>query len=664
MSTSGYRPDIDGLRALAILSVLMFHLDVAGFSGGFVGVDVFFVISGFLITRLIRDEVERTGSFSFSRFYIRRARRLFPALFLTLVVCFVVGVALFSPPHLERLGGSLVHAIASISNFFFWGEAGYFDTESAVKPLLHTWSLGVEEQFYLFWPAVLVFLLAKGPRRGAPVMLVIGGVFSLYLNLLFSDGSPPLLQSISTTAARWFEDGRSTIFYLAPFRVFEFAIGATIVWLAQFQPNKRVSSDLLVLMGLVLIFYSIHEFDRETLFPSFSALVPCLGAALVIHSGGNADFLDKLLANKMVVAVGLISYSLYLVHWPLIVYWKYYTFEELSLFDKGLIVVISMAVSYLMYRFVEKPFRRPVVDSSKATDYAYAFFCVLLSLILVVPASHVWANQGWEWRFPAGLREASYGLQERMKGYWYSGGKRSGSFSENTLNVVVIGNSFAIDVVHMLDNVRNLSIFFEGPTSWRCYAFTFPNKPSDPRANKECSAGSQRFSRGYEKADIILLADDGSTWDPGNEKWRAGVEKNIASLRNSSFAGEIVIYGERPKYKKYVHDLVTKFGRLNGTDRFAAQYLELDVAGMRRRVEAAEQYYKEGGIHYFSPIHQLCDDLSCRVLTPNNALIYFDDSHFSDEGDRYLAKPLVYFLQNLAVVRKPSVRISVAESAE
>ena len=156
-----YRPDIDGLRALAVFSVLFFHLGFTTFGGGYVGVDVFFVISGFLITQLIRAEVQRTESFRFSNFYMRRARRLAPALFFTFALCFAFAVVLFSPSDFERFSGALVHAVVSLSNFYFWTESGYFDTAATVKPLLHTWSLSVEEQFYLVWPATMVFLLLK-----------------------------------------------------------------------------------------------------------------------------------------------------------------------------------------------------------------------------------------------------------------------------------------------------------------------------------------------------------------------------------------------------------------------------------------------------------------------------------------------------------------------
>ena len=208
-----YRPEIDGLRGIAVLGVLLFHLGVQQLSGGYVGVDVFFVISGYLITRLIRSDV-RAGTFTFTRFYVRRTRRLFPALFFTLVLCLVAGCLLLSPGHLENFAGTLIASILSVSNIQFWQQSGYFDLESSLKPLLHTWSLGVEEQYYLFWPWLLVFLTRRFARHTFAIIL-IGGICSFCLNLVFYNSS------------------HATIFYLLPFRAFEFAIGALTLWIEE-----------------------------------------------------------------------------------------------------------------------------------------------------------------------------------------------------------------------------------------------------------------------------------------------------------------------------------------------------------------------------------------------------------------------------------------------
>jgi len=359
------------------VSVVFFHVGFDWFGGGFVGVDVFFVISGFLITRLIRDEVVENGSFSFSNFYTRRARRLFPALFFTLCLCFVFAVLLFSPQHLERFGGALLHTLLSISNFYFWLETGYFDTEAEFKPLLHTWSLSVEEQFYMVWPLVLVLLLRRTPPLTAPILLLVGGIVSVGL--------------------AWHFEHKNFAFFLAPFRAYEFAIGAILVWLIRFQPSNRLVLEPLVLVGLAMILYATVAFSYDTPFPSINALIPCLGTGLIVYAG-TARYSGRLLSNRIAVGIGLISYSLYLIHWPIIAFYRYWKFGELTLIEQLAICAVSVVAAALMYRYIERPFRRGAAAPGAWSRAGFGFGCAMLTLVLILPAASTWANSGWPWR--------------------------------------------------------------------------------------------------------------------------------------------------------------------------------------------------------------------------------------------------------------------------
>ncbi|MCI5144936.1 MAG: acyltransferase, partial [Candidatus Electrothrix sp. AR3] len=231
-----YRADVDGLRAFAVLAVLFYHFDFSFFSGGFTGVDIFFVISGFLITQNIMADLSK-GSFSFARFYTRRIRRLFPALFVTLVLSLLFGFLLFTPEHYLRLAKSLLYSVLSVSNFFFWQEAGYFDTAVDFKPLLHTWSLAVEEQFYLIWPALL-FLLFKLGKKWILLFLLLSSALSLYWS------------------EQWLLTDPSGAFFLTPFRIIEFAFGAIMAWLIQFQPKNKLLLEPLLALGFGFILYS------------------------------------------------------------------------------------------------------------------------------------------------------------------------------------------------------------------------------------------------------------------------------------------------------------------------------------------------------------------------------------------------------------------------
>lgn len=223
--TTTYHRHIDGLRAISVLSVIFYHFGQPLFSGGYVGVDIFFVISGFLITKLILSELENTGTFNFKRFYIRRMRRLIPALLATLVGSLLCAAILYSPEQLSAFGKSLSSAILSVSNILFWTESGYFDADSHLKPLLHTWSLSVEEQFYLFWPAILVFFIGAQRNHSKIIYtLLFIGFFSFILNAIWVNGN-------------FDSDYKSTIFYLTPFRIFELTLGALAIFIASRLPS-------------------------------------------------------------------------------------------------------------------------------------------------------------------------------------------------------------------------------------------------------------------------------------------------------------------------------------------------------------------------------------------------------------------------------------------
>ena len=409
--TKLYRPDIDGLRSIAVISVLFFHLDINLFSGGFVGVDVFFVISGYLITRNIKNEYNKNGSFSFSNFYMRRARRLFPAFFFTLILTFILSFLLLSPAHFNSYGKALFYAAVSITNLKLWKDAGYFDVSSSLKPLLHTWSLSVEEQFYLIWPVVIIIFLKSGLRHRLPIVLFVLSIVNLYFCHLFLDGAQVYVinQFLNNMPASdtnhlvdiilfLFKDGNSAVFYITPFRFFEFAIGAIIVWLVQYQPKNILLSELAVFSGIILIFTSITIYNEETPFPSYSALVPCVGAALIIHSGSHSRAFGMVLNNRTTVGIGLISYSLYLIHWPLIMFYKYYTHEALTITEQSVIVILSIASGSLMYRYIEQPFRKPSYRSSSKGNILFVNVSVILTLLAITTGLHISSNNGWSWR--------------------------------------------------------------------------------------------------------------------------------------------------------------------------------------------------------------------------------------------------------------------------
>jgi peptidoglycan/LPS O-acetylase OafA/YrhL len=334
-----YRADIDGLRALAIVPVVLYHADIWPFSGGFVGVDVFFVISGHLITSLIVTEIE-IGEFSLRNFYLRRVRRIFPALFLVLAFCLAIGWVLLTPQDYVLLGKSVVATVSFSSNILFWRQSGYFDAPPESWPLLHTWSLGVEEQFYVVFPLLLI-LIHRFIPRGRIAIIIALGAFSFGLNI-FAVRSYP-------TAA----------FYLLPSRVWELLIGALLAMGLFASPSRSSARQISSILGIASIGCAIFGFSKDTAFPGFAALLPTIGAAAVIWGGSNSQaVVNSLLSSRVAVLLGKISYSLYLWHFPLLAFGNYVTSTGLGITERISLLVLSVILATGSWLFIEQPVRQ------------------------------------------------------------------------------------------------------------------------------------------------------------------------------------------------------------------------------------------------------------------------------------------------------------------
>lgn len=353
-----YRPEIDGLRAVAVLPVLLFHAGL-GCSGGYIGVDVFFVISGYLIGSLLIREGE-SGNFRLTQFWVRRIRRLYPSLAVTLAATAIAGFFLLIPNHLEETGNALVAQPLLAANFLFWSRSGYFETASEYQPLLHTWSLAIEEQFYLFLPLVLIPLLKRG-RRPA---LIVTWIFII----------TSFAWSVYATARY-----PSAAFFLLPSRIWELDIGLAVALLPGTGFGRSGRNQLASFAGLAAILSPVFHYNAGTPFPGAAALAPCLGTALILFA--NAPSLTtsgRLLASPLPVWIGKISYPLYLWHWPVLVFTKYHWIGE----PPQLIALAALAVSFVLawatWRWIEKPIRerrflsspRPLVLASVACSLA------------------------------------------------------------------------------------------------------------------------------------------------------------------------------------------------------------------------------------------------------------------------------------------------------
>ncbi len=374
-----YRSEIDGLRALAVLPVIFFHAGFQAFSGGFVGVDVFFVISGYLITSIIITE-KTSGNFTLINFYERRARRILPALFVVMLACLPFAWLWLLPSNLNDFSKNLIVVPIFSSNFLFSNQSGYFDTAVELKPLIHTWSLAVEEQYYLLFPIFISFLWRKSWPWASRIIFVVA-----LISLMFSNWGAHHYPAAT--------------FYLLPTRIWELFIGALVaLHLFNHERNllsERKTSSVLGIVGLMLIVISIFTFDEGTPFPSFYALIPTIGTALIILFTSQNELVGKWLGNKLFVGLGLISYSAYLWHQPLFAFAR---IRSLSVPTPSLLLSLSLLavfLAYLSWKYVEKPFR----DKNKFSQKHIFIYSLIGSLIFIGIGITGNVNKGFSQRF-------------------------------------------------------------------------------------------------------------------------------------------------------------------------------------------------------------------------------------------------------------------------
>ena len=334
-----YRKDIDGLRGIAILTVVLFHAFPDHVPGGFIGVDIFFVISGYLITKIIKSDLEQ-GNFSYLGFYARRIRRLFPSLIVTITACFVAGWFLFDFGDFKLLGKHMAASSAFIANFIFLAESGYFDQTAITKPLLHIWSLSIEEQFYLVWPTLIIIVARL--RISARNLILSALLISFILNIFLS-----------------YRD-TDQAYYFPLSRFWELALGALINYLPPHRNGKFINtqnSSVIGFLGGIGVILSCIVIDKSRVFPGWWALLPTISTFLLIYANEGSTFTNRLLTMRALVWLGLISYPMYLFHWPLLSFWKIVTLETpTALVASGLLLLAGL-LSTIVYQLVEKPIR-------------------------------------------------------------------------------------------------------------------------------------------------------------------------------------------------------------------------------------------------------------------------------------------------------------------
>ena len=626
METRGYRADVDGLRGIAILAVLLFHYRLPGVTGGFVGVDLFFVISGFLITRNILAEIQ-AGTWSYGRFYTRRARRLFPALFVTLALSFVAAVWLLPPNDLKWFAETAVHSAVSTSNFLYWLELGYFGPAAERTPLLHTWSLSVEEQFYLIWPALMLLFLAtvRGRTRTAGVpwrlLLVLAGlsVASVWTAELLLSGD------------------RQAAFYLMPFRFAEFAAGALLVWLPRLPESWRLAEDLLLGLGLALVGLAVVGFDRTTPFPGVVSLVPVAGAVLLIYAG-RAPRMGRLLVHPALVWIGLVSYSLYLVHWPLLVFSELALMRPVSGWETALMGGAALGIAWVMWRWVERPFREATRRPRHLSPAAFGLGCAGLTILLLWTSSTVMTGNGWPWRVPEDIRVPIAGLEAARSAR--EARSRTGTCHMNMWAAETVDGDFVDDSCLRLDPARpnylligdshgadrytGLSSLYTDVRFLQLTTASCRPLLDSPSAEYHCRDRLDYVFREFLPAaavDGVILS---GRWRPEDLDL---LDDTLGYLRGLGL--RVIVLGPTAEFEPWVPDLVFRHGRREGLEDWVSRFLTSEGLEMEALVRALSE---TAGVEFWSSIEALCPERRCPVLSPEGELLILDYGHQSPAG--------------------------------
>jgi len=624
-----YRADIDGLRALAVGAVVLYHFGFPFVAGGFVGVDVFFVISGYLITGIITEEV-RAGTFRYSAFYERRVRRIVPAATVMIGATLLVGVLFLMPAELDDLARSAGSALVSLSNVYFWTQAGYFDVSAEARPLLHTWSLAVEEQFYLLYPVFIGLMVRWAPRhlaRGVGAMTV-GSFVACVL------------------ATQW---APSSAFYLAPFRAWELGLGALVRCGGIWMPGSRGAREALAGGGLVAIVAAIVAMAPADPFPGWRALVPCLGTAAVILAGRAGPTLaGKALTLRPIVFVGLISYSWYLWHWPLRV------FDQLlnplgrgpGFIDRApLLLAGSFALAVLSWRLVERPFRdRARWGARRAISVAGGGTAVLAGAAIVIVGL-----RGLPARFPPeAVRLAAY-LQYDEAAAFRSGTcfltsrDARGALADECLrarpgqpSVLVLGDSHAAQLWYGLDRAMPGHAILQATASG-C-------KPTMRHAATEDRRCARLIARVYGdieqlRPDVILLAG----------RWREGslpfLPESLSALKRSG--ARVILLGPELEYDTPLPRLLAA-AVVAGDRSLPAGHLSQVTGAMEPRLSAIAS---RAGVEFLSLTPALCPQAECMTVTGSGVPVQFDAvGHLTREGSVLVG---AYLAQAILAARRP-----------
>ena len=604
-----YRAEIDGLRALAVFPVIFFHAGLEWFSGGFVGVDVFFVISGYLITTIIISEMAE-GNFSIVNFYERRARRILPALFFVMAACLPFAWLWLSPSDLIDFGQSLVAVSTFSSNILFWMESGgYFDTAAELKPLLHTWSLAVEEQYYVLFP---IFLFLTW-RLGIKWILIL-------LSLVFF---------VSLVVAQWGAYNKpSATFFLLPTRGWELLVGVFAAFYLKYNTylKSHTFNQVLSLLGFSMIVYSIVSFDDSTPFPSLYALIPTLGTGLLILSAVPKTFIHKLLSLKPIVGIGLVSYSAYLWHQPLLAFARHRLLGETSEALLIALCIAALGMAWFSWHFVEKPFRSTQIFK-RETVFALSFSSTL-----------IFATMGWYLIHQSISTENNWSSDVRQHECFLQGDEEivhAASCYEAKDGVLLWGDSHAASL-----SIGLRELYAEGtPFTQLTQSACPPMLDIEVGLRKTCDQINRRILNEVEKSNyskvILHAAWVHPHYPMSKEEFKQKMILTLRALQKLNGV-QVFIVGNVPRWSWHPYQ-IGKFEEDYLTISQFQYYEDKTVFDVDEIMVGLQRDYD---FEYFSVINSICTYSNEKRYCPlrlSNRYIYKDWGHLTRYGSDFVA---------------------------
>ena len=620
-----YRPDIDGLRAISVIFVILFHADLLWIQGGFIGVDVFFVISGYLITRSIDKEM-LGNVFSFKAFYLRRIRRIIPVLVFVMLVITIPACLFLFANDLETFGRTALHTILSTNNFYLWIKgSNYFVGNTELMPLLHTWSLSVEEQFYFIWPPILLLLHRYLNLKNRLYFIILFIVIGLGLSVFLASFYPKVA------------------YFLLPARLFELSLGAGLALFWDKIPElSRNKNNGISVVGLLLILLPVFLLNGLSTFPGFNAFYPCLGAVLLILSGKNSHtkgIVNRLLTIKPLVFIGLLSYSMYLWHWPIFSFIKYVGLELTS--DKLIVALTStVLLSYFSWKFIEKPFRYRF-----KYNFSKTLLVILLPCLLIIGALYgvLDGKDGFPERHPTLIEfDKKNNYPSKLRRNCYDVFKVGNcdqcglGVKKDTLDGVLIGDSFANHSAAFIDVLAKDSGLYFHDSAAGGYPLLYDVDDQTGAPTRDTAYGEKRLAYAKKFKTIIVATN----WERFLDKESKNYKLVMATIKELLDLDKNVIIIDPLRTVSQMNLHKMKLLKTNNGSSINKQDLLIPFYKRADDYIVYEIHRKYPQVTIINLNDVMCYDTSCNYEI-DNSIVYRNGNHLNTSGATLLARKYI-----------------------